>query len=74
MKTFKRQRVFSIAECIQQEAQKESPKQRRERQLKQHKSLMRELRKSVREMWARKIKADTCHFNYNDVKIDAYHT
>lgn len=48
---------------------KESKQERLNRQLKQFNKLKAEMRKSVREMWARKINIDTRNLDYNDVVV-----
>lgn len=48
---------------------KESKKARRERQLLTHQQFVKDLKKNVQEMWARKVKIDDKHFNYEDVVV-----
>lgn len=47
----------------------ETKQERLERQYKAHKKHLREMKKSVKEMWARKVLIDSRHFNYEDVVV-----
>lgn len=47
--------------------QEETKQARRERQNKAYQKMLREIRKSVREMWARKVKVDA---NQSDSKLE----